>query len=174
MPAEFQKNHRENIVRSHEHIQLPGWHYNSYRMWLKDHKEKLFKCLDSLNEENLAINLNKCYIAKKKIKWLGYNSDQQGIQPIISKTQAMLNLKPPTSHRQLISFLGGVLNLKKFHDKFSILMSGIQKLTTKRHEIRMDRPPPNNVRKHKKVHLKNTHYDTKRKTRVKTDASRSG
>ena len=33
---------------------------------LQNHKEKLFKCLDRLNEENLAINLNKCPFAKKR------------------------------------------------------------------------------------------------------------
>ena len=31
---------------------------------LENHK-KLFKCLDRLNEENRAINLNKCHFAKK-------------------------------------------------------------------------------------------------------------
>ena len=41
----------------------------------------------------------------------------------------------------------------------------------------MDKPPPNKVRKHKEVHTESNgkkHFDTKRKTRVKTDASRSG
>ena len=32
---------------------------------LQNNKEKLFKCLDRLNEENLAFNLNKCHFAKK-------------------------------------------------------------------------------------------------------------
>ena len=38
---------------------------------LQNHKEKLFKCLDRLNEKNLAINFNKCHFAKGKITWLG-------------------------------------------------------------------------------------------------------
>ena len=39
---------------------------------LKNHKKKLFNCLDSLNEENLAISLNKCRFAKerKNMPWL--------------------------------------------------------------------------------------------------------
>ena len=41
----------------------------------------------------------------------------------------------------------------------------------------MDKSPSNEIRKHKECIrnlTENTHYDTKRKTRVKTDASRSG
>ena len=81
---------------------------------IQNHKEKLFKCLDRLNEENLAINLNKSTFAKDKITWLGYEIDKKGIKPIVSKTQAILNLKSPTSHKQLKSFLGSVHHLKKF------------------------------------------------------------
>ena len=31
---------------------------------IQNHREKLFKCLDSLDEENLAINIDKCHFAK--------------------------------------------------------------------------------------------------------------
>ena len=75
---------------------------------LRNHKEKLFKCLDRINEENLAVNFNKCHFAKYKITWLGYEIVQKSIKHIVSKTQAILNLKPPSSHKQLKSFLGSV------------------------------------------------------------------
>ena len=53
---------------------------------LQNHIEKLFKCLDRLNEENLAVNLNKCHFAKNKIRRLGYELEHKCIKPIVSKT----------------------------------------------------------------------------------------
>ena len=47
---------------------------------LQNHKEKLFKYLDRLNEENLAINFSKCHFEKNKITWLCYEIDQKGIK----------------------------------------------------------------------------------------------
>ena len=64
---------------------------------LKNHKKKLFNCLDSRYEENLAINSKKCGFAIKEIKWFGYEISQKGIEPIVSKTHAILHLTPPTS-----------------------------------------------------------------------------
>ena len=143
---------------------------------LQNHKEKLFKCLDRLNEENLAINFNKCHFAKGKVTWLGYEIDQKGIKPIVSKTQAILNLKPPTSHKQLKSFLGTVHHLTKFIPNLAPLCREfrnlLQKYTkyvwTNHHQTKFE-----NIKKCIRNLTENTHYDTKRKTRVKTDASRS-
>ena len=59
---------------------------------IQNHKEKLFKCLDKLEEEKLAINLEKCHFAKTQISWLGYEINKNGIKPIVSKTQATHNL----------------------------------------------------------------------------------
>ena len=81
---------------------------------IENQKKHLFNCLDRLNDENLAINIDKCHFAKDKITWLGYEVTEKGIKPIVSKTQAILNLKPPTTHKQLKSFLGSVQHLIKF------------------------------------------------------------
>ena len=144
---------------------------------LQNHKEKLFKCLDRLNEENLAIDLNKCHFAKNKITWLGYEIDQKGIKPIVSKTQAILNLKPPTSNKQLKSFLGSVHHLTKFIPNLAplcrefrnLLQKDTKYIWTNHHQTKFE-----NIKKCIRNLTENTHYDTKRKTRVKTDASRSG
>ena len=36
---------------------------------IKTHKEKVFKCLQKLDKENLSINLETCHFAKNKIEW---------------------------------------------------------------------------------------------------------
>ena len=39
---------------------------------LENHKKHLFNCLDRLNNENLAINSDKCHFDNNKITWLGH------------------------------------------------------------------------------------------------------
>ena len=45
---------------------------------IKNHKEKVFKCLQKLDKENLSINLEKCHFAKDEIEWLGFEIKQNG------------------------------------------------------------------------------------------------
>ena len=128
-------------------------------------------------KENLAINLNKCHFAKNKIKGLGYETDKKGIKPIISKTQAILNLKPPTSNKQLKSFLESLHHLTKFIPDLAPLCREFRNLLqkdtkyawTKHHQKKFE-----NIKNCIRNLTENTHYDTKRKTRVKKDASGSG
>ena len=67
---------------------------------IENHKKHLFNCLDRLNDKNLAINIDKCHLAKDKITWLGHEITNKGLKPIVSKTQAILNLKLPTTHKK--------------------------------------------------------------------------
>ena len=114
MPAEFQKaidktlfNLKKTFSFLDDIIIVTGG-------GLKNHKKHLFNCLDRLNNENLAINLDKCHFAENKITWLGLEITEKGVKPVISKTQAIINLKPPTIHKQPKSFLGSVHHLTKF------------------------------------------------------------
>ena len=83
MPAEFQKAIEKTLYNITNTFSFLDDIIIVTGGGLKNHKEKLFKCLDRLNEENLAINLNKCHFAKNKITWLGYEIDQKGIKPIV-------------------------------------------------------------------------------------------
>ena len=144
---------------------------------LENHKKHLFNCLDRLNNKNLAINLDKCHFAKSKITLLGHEITEKGIKPIISKTQAIINLKPPTTHKQLKSFLGSVHHLTKFIPNLATLCRGFRDLLqkdtkyvwTENHQSDFE-----TIKNNIKNLTENNHYDIKRNTRVKTDASRSG
>ena len=142
---------------------------------LQNHK--LIKCLDRLNKEKLAINLNKRHFAKNKITWLRYELDQKDIKPIVSKAPAILNLKPPTSHKQLKSFLGSVHHLTNFIPNLAplcrefrnLLQKDTKYVWTNHHQSKFQ-----NILKCIRSLTENTNYDTKRKSRVKTDPSRLG
>ena len=143
---------------------------------LENHKKHLFNCLDRLNNENLAINLDKCRFAKSKITWLGHEITEKGMKPVISKTQAIINLKPPTTQKQLKSFLGSVHHLTKFIHKLATLCQGYRDLLQKdtKYVWTENHQPDFKTKNNIKNLTENNHYDIKRNTRVKTDASRSG
>ena len=108
---------------------------------------------------------------------LGYEIDEKGTKRIVSKTQATLNQKPPTSHKQLESFLGRVHHLTKFIPNLASLCREFRNLLqkdtkyvwTNHHQTKFK-----NINTCIRNLTDNTHYDKKRKTRVKTDASRAG
>ena len=72
MPAEFQKaidktlfNLKNTFSFLDDIIIVTGG-------GLENHKKHLFNCLNRLNNENLAINLDKGHFAKSKITWLAH------------------------------------------------------------------------------------------------------
>ena len=88
----------------------------------------------------------------------------------------MLHLKPPTSHKQLKSFLASVHHLTKFIPNLAplcrefrnLLQKDTKYVWTNHHQTKFE-----NIKEGIRNLKENTHYDTKRKTRVKTGESRS-
>ena len=60
---------------------------------LEEHEKKLDKVLQRLNEENLAISIQKCEFAKEKITWLGFIITPHGVTPTKQKCHAIRNLE---------------------------------------------------------------------------------
>ena len=144
---------------------------------IENHKKHTFICLNRLNDENLAINIDKCHYTKNKITWLGHEITEKGLKPIVSKTQAILNLKPPTTHKQLKSLLDSGHHLTKFIPKLAMLCRGFRDKLRKDTKYAWAENHQSNfetIKTNIKNLTENTHYDTKINTRVKTDASRSG
>ena len=66
MPAEFQKTIEKTLYNLTNTFSFLDDIIRVTGGGPKNHKENLFNCLDRLNQENLAINLNKCYFTKIK------------------------------------------------------------------------------------------------------------
>ena len=56
----------------------------------------------------MKVNASKSSFAKETLDYLGYTISQKGIKPIAKKVDAILNIAPPKTRRQLRSFLGMV------------------------------------------------------------------
>jgi hypothetical protein len=62
--------------------------------------------LQRLSEHRLYAKLSKCDFWLKEIKFFGHTISQNGIDVDPDKVQEVMNWKPPTTVRQIQSFLG--------------------------------------------------------------------
>ena len=114
MPAEFQKamdrtlNHSKNTFCFLDDILIVS------KGEAKDHEKLVRNVLQKMDDENLALKITKCEFFQPSVNWLGHNLSLHGIIPKITKTEAIANLQPPKSLKQLRSFMGSINHLSKF------------------------------------------------------------
>ena len=78
---------------------------------LGEHKKELHRIMQRLNDENLAINLQKCEFAKEHITWSGFVVTPNGVTPTKQKCDAIIYLDNPKKLKQLRSFMSCVHHL---------------------------------------------------------------
>jgi len=74
----------------------------------EEHLQQLGKVLQRLRRAGLKINAEKSSFFAPEIEYLGYLLTKDGIKPVQKKIQAVLDLQPPTTLKELRSFLGMV------------------------------------------------------------------
>ena len=128
MPAEFQKAidlTLTNCANTHAYL-------DDILIVMKGstelHQQKLKAVLDKLDEENLAISLEKCKFACKKIEWLGFNINSEGTTPLIKKTEAIEKLSAPKTFKQLKSFMGSIHHLTSYITKLAQAAAALRSL----------------------------------------------
>ena len=108
MPADFQKAvdntlvNIENIFAYLDDILIVT--ENDLDIHIRKIKEVLLR----LEQENLAISLHKCEFAQTEVEWLGFNITKTGTTPLIKKTQAILEIPPPKTLKELRKFMGAM------------------------------------------------------------------
>ena len=146
--------------------------------------------LEKLDKENLALKLSKCEFFQNEVNWLGHKLSLDGISPKITKTEAILKLSPPSSLKQLRSFLRSINHLAKFIPNPANLTDKLRPLLREENEkkklksVKIQGKKIEWEEKHSEIfesikaavaNITNIHYyDPKLATRVKCDASHSG
>jgi hypothetical protein len=72
----------------------------------EDHLKHVELVLQRLTDAGFAVNLRESSFAVSEIDYLGYWITHHGIQPQPKKVEAIMQLTPPTTKRQLRYFLG--------------------------------------------------------------------
>ena len=79
-----------------------------------DHCKVLRKVLHRCRVNNLKLNPQKCAFGVSSGQFLGFLVHERGIQVDPAKIQAIRDMSPPTSLRQLQSFLGKINYIRRF------------------------------------------------------------
>ena len=67
----------------------------------EEHLEHLRAIFECLTANGIVANPNKCVFGVKELDFLGNHVESNGITPLQSKVQAVMDFPQPTSQRQL-------------------------------------------------------------------------
>ena len=88
-----------------------------YSSGVEAHLEHLRKVFLRLREAKLKLKASKCSFFKKHIQYLGHLVSGDGIEPLPEKLEAVENMPPPKTPKEVRQFLGLVGYYRKFVPK---------------------------------------------------------
>ena len=98
---------------------------------MEDHLQTLTAVLDRLAKHNIKLNENKCAFMKKEVVYLGYKVNENGLQPLEEKVDAIVNIAPPANVSELRAFLGMVQYYARFLSNLSSILAPLHELLKK-------------------------------------------
>ena len=97
----------------------------------KEHLDTLRTVLERLRSHGLTARPSKCNFAFSQIKYLGFVVGNDEVSPSKDKITALCETKPPTSKKQLRSFLGMISFYRKFLPNLASLTAPLSDLLKK-------------------------------------------
>ena len=109
-----------------------------YSATLEEHLAYIQNVFDRLRERQLRLKLKKCSFLKSETTYLGFVINETGIKPEARKVYVIKALAPPTTVREVCSFVGMCSYYRMFIPNFSSIAEPIITLTRKYAKFRWD------------------------------------
>lgn len=93
----------------------------------KEHEDHLTQVFSRLSENGLIINRQKCSFGKTSVEYLGHLVTSQGISPLPSKVQALVDYPAPTDRPGLQRFLGMINYYHRFLPSVATILAPLHK-----------------------------------------------
>ena len=97
--------------------------------------DRLHRLFSHLKSVGVKLNLSKCEIGQRQIKFLGHIVSKEGYRPDPSNVEAVRQMKPPTSVKETRRFIGMCSFYRRHIDKFSKILAPLTTLTQKDHKF---------------------------------------
>jgi len=143
----------------------------------QQHDKRLEAVLSRIQSAGVTLNPSKCDFSKDQIKFLGHIVDKDGVRADPTKTQAVLELSPPSNVREMRRFVGMVNQLAKFIPNCADIIRPLTELLSTKQAWQWGTSQDEAFSKIKQL-LTNprvlTLYDTSAATKISADASSYG
>ena len=97
----------------------------------EEHDQHLHDMMARCQSTGLKLNPEKCKIKQKKIKFYGIICGEEGVQPDPNKISALHNMAPPSTTKELQTFLGLATYMGPFIPSLSSLTAPLRELVKK-------------------------------------------
>ncbi len=139
-----------------------------------EHDIALHAVCQRFSQVGLTLNHEKCQFSKNRLTFFGMVFSAEGISPDPNKVAAIRNAAPPSSVKDVRSFLGMATYCVKFIPNFSHLSEPLRKLTTKNAQFRWtecEQRAFDNIKNALTSKTVMAYFDQTKQTELVTDAS---
>ena len=91
----------------------------------ESHERDLLQLFQRLNENGVTIALNKCAFFQTSLRFLGFEINENGTAIPKEKTEAILDLKMPTTPAALYALLGHLNYYRRFVKNYATITRGL-------------------------------------------------
>ena len=95
----------------------------------EEHLSHIKQVFEKLRIAHLSVKFSKCHFFTKEIQYLGHIISTKDIRPLPSKTQAINNMNPPKTAKQVCAFLGLIRFYRKCIRNFAKVAKPLALLT---------------------------------------------
>ena len=97
----------------------------------EDHLQCLELVFERLSQAGLKVNAKKSFFGRSELEYLGHWITRNGIQPVSKKVEAIKNIAPPKTRKELRRFIGIVNYYRDMWIQRSNVLAPLSSLTSK-------------------------------------------